>query len=610
MNLRKKVNLFIIVFVTLLLLPTVIILIISFREYSIKSSVDKANAIAKIVRDGLTSHMENGTMDKRNRFLSKIRRINGVENLKILRSSLVDRQFGKAKESFQKIDNLEKEVLKTGKEKSLLQENADFVKLKVVIPYIASQYETPNCLKCHNAKEGEVLGAISMDFDITDIRDSSFFTIGKILLIIFFISIVTLFVVNVFIKKYIDFFENVKYVAKSAYRGDYSNRIKKFKDQELDEVSEWLNSLFDKIENSLKIIIKNVAYFVNIKKQSKDPLLYVEDLVSYMASIYKFKNIVEKDKDITQIYNRIIELLKEKYKINNFIIYEIDKKSKKREVIYKGIKQEVCSIANENIELCRAYRTHSEVISDKYLQICPAVKQKAFYICLPLEIDESHFVIVSFVSSSKEEYKRVKEIKDSFMNYLYTIKDSLKTKILLRELEDMSLKDRLTGAYNRRFLDAFVKENIPKALRANTPYSILMLDIDFFKEVNDNYGHDVGDRVIQELVKSIFENIRESDNVIRFGGEEFLVLLYNCKKEDALEVAKKIKDSFQAKKIDANTGSIQKTVSIGISEFPRDSKKFWQAIKFADMALYRAKESGRNKIVIYDKEKFKDEESY
>jgi diguanylate cyclase (GGDEF)-like protein len=130
-----------------------------------------------------------------------------------------------------------------------------------------------------------------------------------------------------------------------------------------------------------------------------------------------------------------------------------------------------------------------------------------------------------------------------------------------------------------------------------------MLDVDFFKSVNDTYGHDIGDKVIKEVANVLQENIRESDLAIRYGGEEFVVLLHNADEDGALKVAKKIHTAFGDLVFDVGGGeTIQKTISIGMAFFPKDGDTIWKCIKYADTALYVAKTTGRNKVVIYTKE--------
>lgn len=124
-----------------------------------------------------------------------------------------------------------------------------------------------------------------------------------------------------------------------------------------------------------------------------------------------------------------------------------------------------------------------------------------------------------------------------------------------------------------------------------------MIDVDFFKMVNDTYGHDVGDQVISGLSNIIQNTIREADLAVRFGGEEFIVLLYNSAPEGAERVAQKIKSRFSEMVFEVNHERFSKTLSVGISMFPEDGPTVWRAIKFADIALYKAKESGRNQVV-------------
>ena len=135
-----------------------------------------------------------------------------------------------------------------------------------------------------------------------------------------------------------------------------------------------------------------------------------------------------------------------------------------------------------------------------------------------------------------------------------------------------------------------------------------MLDIDYFKMVNDTYGHDVGDRVIKALSDVIKASVRDSDLAIRYGGEEFLVLLHNSTKEGSLVVGQKIHNEFNKLKFDVNGETLQKTLSVGVAQFPIDANSIWKAIKFADTALYYAKEHGRNQVVEFKSDMFEGEE--
>ncbi|MCT7562042.1 GGDEF domain-containing protein [Aliarcobacter butzleri] len=129
--------------------------------------------------------------------------------------------------------------------------------------------------------------------------------------------------------------------------------------------------------------------------------------------------------------------------------------------------------------------------------------------------------------------------------------------------------------------------------------------MDYFKMINDTYGHDVGDDAIRIVSNVIKNSIRSSDIAIRYGGEEFLVLLYNCDENNILQIADNIRKNFSKEKISAKGETFSKTLSIGCSLFPKDSDSIWKCIKYADISLYHAKESGRNRVVRFDEELLK-----
>ena len=161
------------------------------------------------------------------------------------------------------------------------------------------------------------------------------------------------------------------------------------------------------------------------------------------------------------------------------------------------------------------------------------------------------------------------------------------------ELENLANTDSLTGLYNRRHFYELVNPFLDMSKRENKISTIIMLDIDKFKNINDTYGHDVGDLILQDFAKVLSENIREGDIFARFGGEEFVVFLPNTNYENALIVAEKIRNTIESYRSIQN---IKFTVSIGLCEFLADVDN---AIKKSDIALYKAKENGRNRVECY-----------
>lgn len=163
------------------------------------------------------------------------------------------------------------------------------------------------------------------------------------------------------------------------------------------------------------------------------------------------------------------------------------------------------------------------------------------------------------------------------------------------EIQKLSRIDVLTGIYNRGALDEILEQEIKVAHRYKNPLSLLMFDIDFFKSVNDTFGHQRGDAVLQDIVKIIASVIRESDVFGRFGGEEFMLIAVNTNEQEAFVLAEKIREAVEAHNFE-EVG--RKTISIGVCEFIADDT-LENLIKKADSALYKAKQNGRNQVSVF-----------
>ncbi|WP_228135476.1 hypothetical protein [Halarcobacter anaerophilus] len=198
MNSNKKITLIIFSMVTLLTLIIVALVAIGSRQSGYDSAKKRAYLTADIVKNALTSHMINGNMNQRDVFLNSLERLRELNELWVIRSPRVSEQFGNSNFANETPrDEIDKQVLETGKEKVVVNESIKKANLRITIPYTASSADKPNCLSCHNAKEGEVLGAISLTFDIQEDRMSSI----AILLNIIAIVILFLIFILIFISK-------------------------------------------------------------------------------------------------------------------------------------------------------------------------------------------------------------------------------------------------------------------------------------------------------------------------------------------------------------------------------------------------------------------------
>ena len=168
------------------------------------------------------------------------------------------------------------------------------------------------------------------------------------------------------------------------------------------------------------------------------------------------------------------------------------------------------------------------------------------------------------------------------------------------ELKDLSNRDPMTHLYNRRYFSEISDKILSLSMRNGTDLSIIILDIDKFKNINDTYGHGVGDKVIISLANNLEKNIRESDVVARFGGEEFVILLNNTNLENSVLIAEKIRKKIEDIEIIDGDNILKFTASFGVAKYEDtlDSEKIEHTLKRADNALYIAKENGRNQVMV------------
>jgi len=170
-------------------------------------------------------------------------------------------------------------------------------------------------------------------------------------------------------------------------------------------------------------------------------------------------------------------------------------------------------------------------------------------------------------------------------------------------LEAENITDPLTKVYNRRYLDRRLDEEVARAKRYALELSVLMLDIDHFKRVNDTYGHQAGDVTLTTLCSLVKNSLRDLDVVARYGGEEFLVICTNTNINGAALVAERIRQLIESHQVEITNGSgarqtIQISISIGVAGLGASVDSKEKLVQAADQALYRAKEEGRNRVIV------------
>jgi diguanylate cyclase (GGDEF)-like protein len=174
---------------------------------------------------------------------------------------------------------------------------------------------------------------------------------------------------------------------------------------------------------------------------------------------------------------------------------------------------------------------------------------------------------------------------------------SIKSNRYSKNLHEEANHDYLTNLLNRRSFAVLAKQFVAISKRYHSDLSVISFDIDLFKSVNDKYGHDLGDKVIQNVAGTIQKNCRDSDSVFRFGGEEFLILLPKTSMSEAIKLAEKIRSTITNSPTLADKLIIEVTASAGVSQWDSQETNIESALKRADNALYQAKNQGRDRVI-------------
>ena len=207
-----------------------------------------------------------------------------------------------------------------------------------------------------------------------------------------------------------------------------------------------------------------------------------------------------------------------------------------------------------------------------------------------------------------DSMKRPVNLTTAICDYMLTVQKSMiHPKIvelnLFEETHHYSKCDGLTGLYNRSFFEEALHSEASRALRYQTEFSLVFLDVDHFKKINDVYGHQAGDLVLRTIAKLILSEKRAEDIAARFGGEEIILILPGTQKYNALIIAERLRHKIELLEIYFEGRKIQVTLSGGVATFPLDTDRVSELVECADRALYRAKHQGRNRMVLFSQDK-------
>jgi len=349
------------------------------------------------------------------------------------------------------------------------------------------------------------------------------------------------------------------------------------------------------IEYSIKKDIPTIVLTSQINENTRQDILK-KDIVDIITKkdIKSYINVFKAVDRIIKNYERNV-LIVDDSKVQLKIIHDILKKMKLNITIATD-----GDIALKIIE--DNPKKFSLLLTDYHM---PNMNGMDLTIKIREKYDKDELSII-VLSANREEYIPTQFLKigaNDFLHKPYSevevitrVNSNLHIIELFEQTRDMANKDFLTGSYNRRYFFETGNITYQKAKREERSLCVAMFDIDKFKNINDTYGHDVGDVAIQEMAKVLNDGFRKTDLIARFGGEEFCVLLDNITLENATILFEKLRNTFENNTIQINSHSIKYTVSIGV--YYGNENTIESMIKKADEGLFTCKSNGRNQVSI------------
>ena len=372
---------------------------------------------------------------------------------------------------------------------------------------------------------------------------------------------------------------------------------------ELTEMRNVVNTMMRLWSNFLGRVGHLMAYVLRSQEHTGQmpSLDEISDRLEEMAKLTFFSRDLQGVLNKEEVYAQLGHVFADNFALHRLLLYEVRADDGTMEVVLDRVPgQPLCrDMVLRNTEACRACRTAEDVVSFYNPVLCPHFncdQDKDVRCCLPMVMGGKVGGVATFLAP-RRDWENLRKQLPILRKYLDEAAPVLSSLRLLMLSKEQALHDPLTRCHNRRFLDEFITTFEPLADRENRTTGLLMCDIDFFKQVNDEYGHEAGDAVLKQLVAIIQATIRKTDLLVRYGGEEFLVLLQNVEPGTSETVGEKIRATVEQTALRLPGGtSIHKTISVGVAEFPQDAPGMYKAIKFADVALYEAKRSGRNRV--------------
>ena len=357
------------------------------------------------------------------------------------------------------------------------------------------------------------------------------------------------------------------------------------------EKTEWEKARYQELI-SLRELMKKQKELLGASLRQSEHLVFLHKTISLLS--------------LKEISDALVSCLPSILSIHYFTLFLYDKDKRKLNLMchnHPGIEDSFSlplssSPAMEDAVVNCHYILEQDFNKSRYYQKVENVLfKKGFFVTIPLMI-EKVIVGVLNINDGDEESFSISDL-DFVLNIAEFISMSISNAVLYEQTKKLSVTDGLTGITNRPSMDRALWSEFERSVRYNIPLSIVLLDVDHFKAVNDNYGHQKGDEVLVAVASLLQKVCRTNDVAARYGGEEFLMILPQSTSQGAFNIAERVREEMMKISFAGDGSKFSVTTSCGVAELDTNLMKDTdQLVEVADQALYEAKNSGRNKTVI------------
>lgn len=364
--------------------------------------------------------------------------------------------------------------------------------------------------------------------------------------------------------------------------------------------------------------IENIMLPKGLKSRIESTFSMLQKWSCYKIHFDEFLKMTVAESDKHQLVNNLFVAVEDDFFVKKLTLLELNHSLNRFEPITISVGKEEENYSEEllsNPMECLAYRTGNRVLLEESKKTACTTCVHATgetVICKPMMSSGKQTGVIKFIVNNNELYNNSeingsKEAKIRFLeSYLKSYIDLTSLTIsninLLNAYKNQALTDPLTNIYNRRYITEYLYGVLNISKSKESPLSVFMIDIDNFKRFNDEYGHKVGDKVLQIVAKTIETSVREGDTVARYGGEEFIVVLPYSDTDLAFEVGERVRESVES--IEWSEHELPNihpvTISLGIAAYPLHGYSHYHLTNAADKALYRAKRNGRNRVIVHE----------